>query len=189
MASPRNLLAYSAKILFFFLIFSSSSLHATLDLIPLGSQLTKIKERACHATDSYRFCMKRLNRNPETSSASTVLSLEKAILQMGEAKAVKIQNSINEMHEDPTLVAVKQALDVCSASYQSIVETFEKVAELELEEDLLSANYDIMVLFDEIGYCEDALAKATARLPSMAIANRAMKHFISMAAAATNGLQ
>ncbi|XP_021898518.1 uncharacterized protein LOC110815163 [Carica papaya] len=189
MAFPNNLLAASSTtILFFFLVFSSS-----LEAVPLppNSKLTKLKERACHATNSYTFCMKRLNRNPQAISAKTDLDLQKAILEMGKTKALRIQTVIYKMRvsKDPRFVAVKPALAVCANSYISIVGSFQAVAELELEEDLLSANYDIMVLFDYIGYCEDALAKATARLPDMAIANRAMKYFISMAATATNGLE
>ncbi|XP_021898521.1 cell wall / vacuolar inhibitor of fructosidase 2 [Carica papaya] len=182
MASPNHGLTF-ALIATFFVIFYPSPLHAVLTP-------HEMIQSVCRATNNNPFCLQTLKSDPQALLCKKQLDLVKEVMRLGKASAEKTQNEINSIRTkkdiEPSLMA---ALDVCSKSYRFMVESLDTELKPIEESDLMTLNYDIMVLFDEVRYCNTALTQAKAEVPEVSSGNESMKYYISMAAAATSKLK
>jgi len=73
------------------------------------------------------------------------------------------------------------------SSYVGATASF-KSALSELGEDPLSANYDSMVVGDDVQACEDELARDKAQIPGITTRNNYGKPYSAIASAVTNHL-
>lgn len=127
---------------------------------------TKFVETVCRQTINNSKCLKALKSDLRTASASNYKEIAPIALDLAIVNAKNSYAFINNLIKTNPSEAVKQ----CANSYKFVVLDFQS-ARVELDEDALTANYDIkMAVVDNISQCETAL-KSGVQVPEISSRN------------------
>ncbi|KAJ1438425.1 Pectinesterase inhibitor domain [Sesbania bispinosa] len=168
-----------------------SSLFFTLSLIllishtPFPASGANLYEAVCKEAekDSAR-CLQILKDEPRIASARTYDDLSKFILEFGLKRATEGQNYLKEVMKTNPTPAITQCATV---HYDGVVGSF-KSSLGELEEDVLTANYDAKVAGDGPTTCNSLLADEKINNPTISALNSDILLISKIAFLATNKL-
>lgn len=141
-------------------------------------------EGICRETINYKGCMQALHSDPRTKKTSNFMDLAKIALELGVKNSTESKAYIDHFHkENPTTPAIEK----CSSWYQAVVASF-RGALSELDDDALSANYDVKVASDYADGCEKDLASSGVKVPSISTRNQYVLLYSSIGYVITNKL-
>lgn len=127
---------------------------------------TQFVKTVCSQTINNSECLKALESDRRTASTSNYKEIAPIALDLAIVNAKDSYAFINNLIKTNPSEAVKQ----CADSYKFVVLDFQS-ARVELDEDALTANYDIkMAVVDNINQCETAL-KSGVQVPEISSRN------------------
>uniref|UniRef100_A0A7N2KVP1 Pectinesterase inhibitor domain-containing protein n=2 Tax=Quercus lobata TaxID=97700 RepID=A0A7N2KVP1_QUELO len=146
-----------------------------------SSSSTKLIESVCKNTIDNANCLKALESDPRAVKASRLKDLAKIALELAVANATESKAYIDALLTKNHTEPIKQ----CSFWFEAVVGSF-RSALRELDEDVLSANYDSKIAGDDADSCENALALGKVQIPSISTRNNYAKLYSSIAFEITN---
>lgn len=168
MESPMTLLLVLFKFFTTFsvliIIFLSSASSSSPSPANAASELV---HRVCKETETYAAkCQQVLGSDPRTRSVEDPRLLAEISLQLSVANAKdslafikKIREEEEEEEEEAIIIQMRR----CESFYEAAVASFRSALD-ELEEDPLTASYDVAVVADYALGCESALAQLGSRV-------------------------
>ncbi|KAL0015715.1 hypothetical protein SO802_002784 [Lithocarpus litseifolius] len=142
---------------------------------------TKLIGSVCKNTIDNDNCLKALESDPRAVKASRLKDLAKISLELAVANATESKTYIDALLTKNHTEPIKQ----CSFWFEAVVGSF-RSALRELDEDVLSANYDSKIAGDDADSCENALALGKVQIPSISTRNNYAKLYSSIAFEITN---
>lgn len=137
-------------------------------------------DNVCNQTIDYTKCVQALESNPRINSVQSYEDLAEIALEMAISNANDSLSLINQMITTiANGTAELEALGFCAFCYEAIVGSF-RSALLELDEDIMTANYDVAVARDEADSCEDELVSEKVQLPLISDRNSQVKLYSSI---------
>ncbi|GLT75606.1 hypothetical protein SLA2020_473160 [Shorea laevis] len=143
---------------------------------------SKLIESVCKSdsVDDYNFCIKALS-SPQAISAPDAKALTPVVLQLAQNDAKATRDAINALMKTQNFPALAQCLE----NYENAIRSFGMVTE-ELEEDPMTANYDIKVNTDLADECDRALAAGEVPAPQISAGNLSLRRFALIGFQVTN---
>lgn len=150
--------------------------------------LNNLVDSVCNQTINYSMCSEALNSNPQIRSVQNFEDLAKIALAMAISNANDSLSLINQMITTNTNgTAEFEALEYCAFCYEGVVGSF-RSALLELDEDIMTANYDVIVAGNEADNCENELVSEKVQLPLVSDRNYQVKLYSSIGYVITDQL-
>ncbi|GMN48533.1 hypothetical protein TIFTF001_017708 [Ficus carica] len=149
---------------------------------------TNLVDTVCKETINNTNCLEFLESDPRTKNAMDLNDLAKLVLELALSNAKDSQNFINNMITgvyEPD--HCQQVLEKCAFWYEAVVASF-RSALLELEEDVMSANYDVEIAGDDAGNCENEMILNKVVIPSVSERNYQVKLYSNIGDVITNKL-
>ncbi|GMI90789.1 hypothetical protein HRI_002748200 [Hibiscus trionum] len=116
---------------------------------------------------------------PQGIAANNVNQLVEVAMNEGVASGQKTLNLIQEMKKKPNNRMVEAALQVCERTHKYSIDEFKLIGP-ELNEDSMSANYDVALINPEIQNCVNALKVARLNVPELVEGNRAVDYYATL---------
>ncbi|KAL6218224.1 hypothetical protein ACLB2K_011439 [Fragaria x ananassa] len=129
-------------------------------------------------------CLKALESDPRTASASDYKELAPIALDLAIAYAKDSQAFVTGLIKTNPSEAIKQ----CADAYRLAMLAFQS-AKMELNEDPMTANYDItMAVIDDIHLCETWLKQGGVQVPEISSINNGLYLYRSIGGVITDNL-
>lgn len=162
----------AAAIALLLIIRSPSQTNARI----LKNSPSTLVESVCKKALNYADCVSSLDSDPQTPSASDLKTLAKIALEIAVTNTTNSKDYIDKMAKDnSTAPSLIPALKQCVSNYESAVVSFDS-AKVELDEDIMSANYDAKVAGDSAVSCETTLNSTRLDVPSV----RARNYYVNL---------
>lgn len=162
----------TAAIALFLIIHSPSQTDARI----LKNSPSTLVDSVCKNALNYSDCVSALESDPQTPSASDLKVLAKIAFAIAVTNTTNGKDYIAKMAKDSsTATSLVPALKQCVSDYESAVVSFDS-AKVELDEDIMSANYDAKVAGDSAVSCETSLNSTRLDVPSV----RARNYYVNL---------
>ncbi|EEF38053.1 cell wall / vacuolar inhibitor of fructosidase 2 [Ricinus communis] len=154
---------------------------------------SKLVEDICRSTaklPSVKFedCVGALQLDPRTPTANLTI-LAQISIQLGISNATETQTFVKNMANNSTTPApLRKPLRTCLSWYEAVIMSFKSALE-ELDEDMLSANYDVKIAGDDALECEAELTRDKAKIPPLTARNYYALLYSSIGFVITDRLQ
>ncbi|KAJ7974029.1 Pectinesterase inhibitor domain containing protein [Quillaja saponaria] len=168
------------------LILSAISLSLLLLVnSPLPTTATsQLIESVCNQTSiSSSKCVKLLESDPRSSSATNLHDLAKVVLEAAITNSTDSLSFINKMLKNNSTEPIKK----CAFWYEAVVGSFNSALK-ELDEDIETANYDVKIAGDDANNCETSIASSGVKIPSISSRNDIIKLYSDILFVITNKL-
>lgn len=152
---------------------------------------TKLVEGVCKeavdyatkGTLSYGSCLEALESDSRTRSASDLKDLAKIALQLALANATASKAYIDDLLKKNHTAAIEK----CFSLYKFVVGSFWSALQ-ELDEDVMTANYDVKIAGDDASACENELLSGGVKVPEISRRNNDVQLYSSIGFVITNKL-
>ncbi|KAF4352095.1 hypothetical protein CsatB_006742 [Cannabis sativa] len=168
--------------LFFFLFLFSSSTKAQT-----SSPSSNLVDTICKETLDNTKCLAALESDPRSKTTTSLKALAKISVQLSISNAKGSLNFINNEIKKGSGSGQQEVLEQCASSYKATVESFSSALK-ELDDDVMSANYDIKVAGDDADLCQAELVSKKVEIPSLEDRNDQVKLFSNIGFVITNKL-
>ncbi|KAG2663054.1 hypothetical protein I3843_16G008800 [Carya illinoinensis] len=164
------------------LLLSLSIIVFSQSFLPANAAKNLVPD-VCRETISYDRCMHALQSDPRAKTASNFMDLAKIALKLGLNNAINSKAYIDGLLEKNHAAPIKK----CSFWYEAVVASF-RSALAELEEDAMTANYDVKIAGDDAASCENELASGGVKVPSISTRNSDVALYSNIGDVITNKL-
>ncbi|KAF4352094.1 pectinesterase inhibitor-like [Cannabis sativa] len=171
----------SLSLLFFLFLFSSSTKAQT------SSPSNILVDKICKKTLDNTKCLAALESDPRSKTATSLKALAKISVQLSISNAKGSLNFINDEIKKGSGSGQQEVLEQCASSYKAMVLSFSSALE-ELDEDVMTANYDIKVAGDDADLCQAEMASKKVEIPSLADRNDQVKLYSNIGFVITDKL-
>ncbi|XP_062099142.1 pectinesterase inhibitor-like [Humulus lupulus] len=166
---------------------STLSLFLFLFLSSTQAQTSNLVDSVCKETLDYTKCLEALESDPKSKTTTDLKVLAKIAVQLSISNAKGSLSFIHDEIKKGTGGAQQEALEKCASSYETVVESFNS-ALIELDDDVLSANYDIKVAGDDVDSCKSELVSKKVEIPALSDRNDQVKLYSNIGFVITNKL-
>uniref|UniRef100_A0A803NGK2 Pectinesterase inhibitor domain-containing protein n=1 Tax=Cannabis sativa TaxID=3483 RepID=A0A803NGK2_CANSA len=132
-------------------------------------------------------CLAALESDPRSKTTTSLKALAKISVQLSISNAKGSLNFINNEIKKGSGSGQQEVLEQCASSYKATVESFSSALK-ELDDDVMSANYDIKVAGDDADLCQAELVSKKVEIPSLEDRNDQVKLFSNIGFVITNKL-
>ncbi|KAI6673950.1 hypothetical protein NL676_001856 [Syzygium grande] len=151
-----------------------------------ASAESKLVHKVCSKTDNYPSCVAALQRDPRAAKATTLRSLGIIALQIASKNTADSRKDVDRMLADPkTSSSWKPVLKTCKANIDNAARQF-STASFDLAEDKMSANYDVMMAWDEIHACLKFMRSSKRNIPPLVTICTRANFFVSIGLVVTD---
>lgn len=161
----------------------SLSLLLLLHSLSPTNAATQLVDGVCKQTINYADCVKALESDSRTPSASSLKSLAKIALGLAVSNATEGKSYIDNLLTKSRTAPVEK----CSSWYEAVVASFRSALN-ELDEDALTANYDAKIAGDYASSCENELSSGGVKVPEISIRNNYVQLYSSIGFVVTDKL-